>query len=246
MLTDFQKVELIQKARARRVAAEDGEGAIIAGRLGDAPPARAFAGDLQQVPYNAGLFADWRQSKCLPRDYSVPRERLTDLDQGTLELVGETAEVVELLLSVAEDMDEKDIPGSSFREKLIDECGDVFFCLSWLGDAWGCNPLRHPINYTPYSGPGGFQPMLGLAMTLHMQAGLLANSAKKLIYQGREQPIEKQFERLVLVVRDTLGLLHCIGATHHDALARNVEKLEARYPVGTPLSGGGIRVGKGA
>ena len=217
-------------------------------------------------------YADWRMTKCEPRDYADARARVEDIDQATHELVGEVAE---LGMLVGEELIDCMLH-DGVRARIADEAGDVFFCASWAGDAWGCNPLR-----AAREGGAGVDGFLSLAddarlraryestvlggqdvlsaifeineaflATSHevlVRAGLLCNMFKKLAWQGRPQHAGRAGECIERVLEGTARLLAITGQDVGQALARNVEKLDARYPRGYDPAGprGGIRTGKG-
>ncbi len=76
--------------------------------------------------YNA-----WRQTKTKRRNLGDYPEQVEELDQATHEFIGELAELAELIGSAG--------PAAFYeptRAKLIDECGDCFFCGTWAAEAW--------------------------------------------------------------------------------------------------------------
>jgi hypothetical protein len=76
--------------------------------------------------YNA-----WRQTKTKRRNLGDYPEQVEELDQATHEFIGELAELAELVGSAG--------PAAFYeptRAKLIDECGDCFFCGTWAAEAW--------------------------------------------------------------------------------------------------------------
>lgn len=108
-------------------------------------------------PLTWASYAAWRRTKCRPCDHvrwpsvatvisdAVPldavdafkRDRaLEEIDQATHEFIGETGELGELFTEIGTGV----FFGDS-RVKLIDECGDIYFCGLWALDAWGHNPL---------------------------------------------------------------------------------------------------------
>lgn len=233
-------------------------------------------------------FLAWRKTKCRPFDYTngpgmatstvtagtgIPfpnRDRAIDeIDQGTLEFIGEVAELGELF--------QENGPTTFFgnvRDKLIDECGDIFFCGAWALDAWGSNPLSEMddlelVRITEESELAGFarvlasypmdavlknvQFVVGLGnvvtnfmMSAHTNAGLTANAFKKLKYQRREQNVEDQVGRIMLTLIAVNEILIVANSSVEEALKVNMRKLDARYPNGYQAGqGGGIRVGEG-
>jgi hypothetical protein len=66
----------------------------------------------------------------------VRSDMLEEINQATLEFVGEAAELAELCYQNGF----KTLYGDN-RKKLIDECGDILFTASWALDAWCLNPL---------------------------------------------------------------------------------------------------------
>ena len=231
-------------------------------------------------------YCDWRKTKCRPFDYSnaematnVPDteiarntpERLRaleEIDQATLEFIGEVAELGELFMENG--------PNVFFdhRAKLIDEAGDIFFCGMWVLDAWGNNPfvgtddlemLRVTDNDGLASfaqvmagnpakavlGNAKFVTMLGglvfnLLIATQTYAGMLANSFKKLKYQRRAQPVDRQVQRVATTLFHVNQILVLANSCVEEALTVNQRKLDARYPDGYQSGqGGGIRTGEG-
>lgn len=215
-------------------------------------------------------YAAWRRTKCAPVRRGVLGDVLRDLDQATHEFVGEVAETAEILLVHGP---EALRVGTERRIKLVNECGDVFFTGSWLGDAWGLNPLLDVPGHDPArlltdevrdemerrrlamtTGQGG--PDEARAAWDHhniatiaalVQAGLLSNHFKKLRFQQRAQDRETIIRRLRSVLEWADRTLILADATAFDALFANIQKLDHRYPRGyVPGSGGGNRTGVGA
>ena len=231
----------------------------------------------------------WRKSKCRPfanegtrfavkpniltgnePDESAKRRALEEIDQATLEFIGEVAELGELFIDNG--------PVTFFgnlRDKLIDECGDIFFCGMWALDAWGQNPFYEAddlemIRVTPESelamfaevlasrqpgevlGNQQFASVLGgmifnFLMSAQTNAGLLANSFKKLRYQRRAQDVDTQVTRIGTVFLAINQILIIANSSVEEALKSNMRKLDARFPEGyKPGVGGGIRTGEGA
>ncbi len=205
-------------------------------------------------------YAAWRKTKCAPHDQPA---------RATLELVGEVGELAELLLTRG--------PATFYgedRAKLIDECGDVFFCASWCFDEWGKNPLvesddlelvrvdeddpillftralaENPLEAVQHSPNfvGGLARLVYNALaSMQTQAALTANACKKRIFQGREQDAEKQVGRIAAVLMTVNQILIVANSNVEEALKANRAKLDARYPDGWHASvGGGIREGAG-
>jgi hypothetical protein len=205
-------------------------------------------------------YVAWRKTKCPPVD---------DLARATLELVGEVAELAELCLQHG--------PATFYgelRDKLIDECGDIFFCAIWALDSWGKNPFAEAddlemvrvdeddpillltgvlatnsleaVQHSP-----SFVAQLGRMIysslaSMQMHAGITANATKKHVYQGRPQDIDAQVGRIVSVLLGVNQLLIVANSNVEEALTVNRTKLDARYPDGWHSSvGGGIREGAG-
>ncbi len=232
----------------------DGEGkTVVAGRIGQRATVPPFYHDPEAPTHlNLRRFAEWRTSKCFPRNHNEEADRRLDLDQGTLELTGEAGEVAEVILNIPVSLPEA-ILCPKLRVKLIDEVGDVLFCCSWLADAWGVNPMRINREYGDFlnktkldKSSRNHDTMIRLGLLLTCQTGLLANSAKKVLVQNREQDIDTQFNRLDRVCQYSAMILSVVGASVYEATARNVEKLDARFPPGYALGDGGIRTGLGA
>lgn len=250
----------------------DALGNPITAGLGTPPEAdHTFAHDPDRPTCrDFGQYAEWRRSKCKPRDYENFAERVEDVDQAIHEFVGEVAELGEAVLMLGNDLLLTEVG----RKKLIDEIGDIFFCGFWVLDSWGCNPFLLP--GTP--APDDFTPagelehaqlirdrlfkddrdlndeeydaindaLRGLSLQMGVLSGLLCNSFKKARWQGREQDVKQQATRVVNVLIVAVHVLTFAGALASDALARNIEKLDARYPRGYAGAGGGNRTGKGA
>lgn len=235
----------------------------------------------------------WRKTKCRPYDYekgpklavvttqpeidalgvtdNVFRLRaIEEIDQATLEFLGEVAEFSELF-------QEHDI-GCFFgelRAKLIDEAGDCFFCGAWALDAWGVNPLAamaddlELIRVDDDNNLAQFGRILAtntlavvvadarfagvlklsvmqLLVGASTSAGLLANAFKKLKFQRREQSVEKQALRVCMALFAVNQLLVIANSSVEEALQSNQRKLDARFPGGyVQGQGGGIRTGEG-
>lgn len=197
------------------------------------------------------------------------KRALEEIDQATLELIGEVAELGDLFIEHG--------PTAFYgnlREKLIDECGDIFFCASWALDAWGSNPLAEAgdlemlrvdeenelsvvagilvfNSMAEALGNPQFVRMLGgvvhaLMLTAQTAAGLTANSLKKLRYQGRAQDVERQVGRIATALIAVNQILIVANSSVEEALTSNMRKLDARYPGGySPEIPGGIRFGEG-
>lgn len=217
-------------------------------------------------------YCAWRRTKCRPRDLRNPEQRLEDLDEATHQFVGEVGELGELIES---DHIHCVTIGESIK-LLIDECGDVWFCGLWLCDAYGLNPFLGNEEVSPdqVQRDESVQPALDLHLQLAaldpaealtdammatvlqtlqivswrmlVNATLLCNTFKKIRWQRRPQDREAAVNRIVNALCYTEQLLVISGHTVEDALARNVEKLDARFPEGYVGPGGGIRQGKGA
>lgn len=235
-------------------------------------------------------YLPWRQSKCRPFNYKgMPRyattvsasdpecrdgnrvRALEEIDQATLELIGEAAELGELFLGSGPLNPFFDGP---LRDKLIDECGDILFCGCWAMDAWGENPLIGAddlelvrvedgselagmanafITYSPEAVNSNqrFRAIMsnaiqGMLVGMQTAAGLLANSFKKLKYQRREQDAELQIGRIASVLTIANQILIIANSSVEEALKSNMRKLDARYPDGYKTGqGGGIRTGQG-
>lgn len=237
----------------------------------------------------------WRKTKTRPYDYeNGPREAqestrnhnalstaeraeitpvwraLEEIDQATLEMIGEVAELGELFIEHG-----PTVFWGNLRDKLIDECGDILFCASWAFDAWGLNPLDAAddleiMRVTDDNelvafataiasnqmgivlGNARFVSMLGgmmfnLMLTAQTNAGLTANSLKKLAFQKREQSVEKQVGRIANVLLVVNQILIVANSSVEEALKVNMRKLDARRPAGyDPAVPGGIRTGEGA
>lgn len=235
----------------------------------------------------------WRKTKCRPFDYkqhpsvatydsmrcnidpdfdfdAVKARALEEIDQATHELVGEVAELGELMSVSGIQAFYGD------RSKLIDECGDIFFCACWALDAWGLNPLEKapegegvellsPDEDDPRLNLGRFiatypaeravtsanfvhditRTILSDMLAMQTAAGLTSNSFKKLRFQRREQSVETQVSRIAEVLMLTAGILLLAHSSVEEALKVNQKKINARYPNGQTGLSGGIRTGDG-
>jgi hypothetical protein len=195
---------------------------------------------------------------------------LEEIDQATHEFIGEVAELGELFIEHG-----PTVFWGNLRDKLIDECGDILFCATWAFDAWGSNPLNEADDLelmrvtddnelTAFAqviasnqmgivmGNAKFVSMLGgmvfhLMLTAQTNAGLTANSFKKLRYQRREQDVDKQIGRIANTLIAVNQLLIVANSSVEEALKINMRKLDARRPGGyNPAVPGGIRTGEGA
>lgn len=235
-------------------------------------------------------YCDWRETKCRPYDliegprsahsevsvftggeeqpYPNRDRGIEEIDQATHELVGEVAEMAELIMEHG--------PASfvgKTREKLIDECGDILFCGCWALDAWGHNVLRDApdddvelvipdennpgkiigdglrsgMKLNPTAGLQFMEFVLKSTVIAQINVGLTANSFKKLKFQRRQQDVNLQCERILEAFVHVNILLITAGSTIAEAMAFNQRKLNARYPDGYAHGqGGGIRTGDGA
>lgn len=231
-------------------------------------------------------FLAWRKTKCRPYhcdpnriavSVSTPGKvldndharALEEIDQAILEFIGEVAELSELF---------NDHGAATFyglyRQELIDECGDCFFCGAWAMDSWGANPLYQAtdlelirvtdedplailaqIVQSSNGNPVPIHPqhasivkinVCGLLGSAMTHAGLLANSYKKLRYQRREQNVELQIGRIMQAMAAVNQILVVANSNVEEALRVNMFKLNSRYPEGyKPGQGGGIREGAG-
>jgi hypothetical protein len=214
-------------------------------------------------------YAEWRQSKCRPVDRASRQSILADLDQATLELVGEVAETLEMLIVNGDACFQV---GTETRMKFIGQLGDIFFTASWLGDAWRINPLmgvpgldatmllnehsvrqledirrRHGAAILTGKPDLEIQSFIQRrGFEIGVEAGLLCNAAKKLCYQLRPQAGERQAQRIAQIIVWAAKLAALADATVTDCLANNIKKLDHRYPLGYQGPGGGDRTGVGA
>lgn len=275
------------------IKADDFESRLI---LPKVEPLRLL--DASGKPVNAPTwdkYIAWRKTKCRPFDYAnlaklgtkpigspadygpedyFNRTRAQEeIDQAILELIGETAELAELIYEHG-----PMVFFGSLRDKLIDECGDILFCANWALDAWGFNPLAgaeeleiiavsaggpidqlsEAIRLTTAHAAAGDAKDGGLSeivqyfafnwlVPIQFEAGLLANSFKKLRYQRREQDVDKQLNRIGTVLLIVNTILYVAGSSIEAAILVNMRKLDARFPDGyKPGVGGGVRTGDGA
>lgn len=246
--------------------APEGDGSILPGGDAATPILRPSAEEAPSLTWKS--YVAWRTTKCPERDLDVEAERLADLDQATHEFVGEVAELGELFI----DHGPAAFYGDE-RKRLIDECGDILFCGMWALDAWGLNPLAgttdeiellevaegdpilaftEALASRPLEqvlGNQAFVSMLGgviFQAMLHAQthAGLTANACKKRVYQGRPQDEEVQVGRIINTLVAVNQILVIANSSIEEALTRNQQKLDARYPTGW-TGGGGCRTGEG-
>lgn len=223
----------------------------------------------------------WRKTHCRPFNYTLEPQNafnlaltdharsraLEEIDQATLEFIGEVAELAEVFLKHGI---KAYYPGLGSpprgkaitpREKLIDECGDILFCAVWLMDAWGQNPLagaddlellrvtdENPDAMVAQSiAEDEGQELLGrvdfvsfvaqttkqILVSAQTKAGLLANSAKKLIYRRNQpQDPEVQIGRVCEVLAMVNRILIMANSSIEEALRVNQAKLNARRPGG--------------
>jgi hypothetical protein len=213
----------------------------------------------------------WRKTKCRAFDPAVDGDtrRLEEIDQATHEVIGEIAELGELILANG--------PNAFYatREKLIDECGDILFCAMWAIDAWALrNPLADAtdlelLRVTDEDEVAAFAQLLAqyplqavlanhqfvaalgnkvLHLMLQAQsfAGLTSNAFKKLRFQRRAQDPAKQLARIMQCLVAVNQILIIANSSVEEALRFNKRKLDARYPNGYLAGqGGGIRQGLG-
>ena len=224
---------------------------------------RPFAGEGTEYALNPDMLTGNEEKE------TAKRRALEEIDQATLEFIGEVAELAELALKHG-----PMLYFESLRDKLIDECGDIFFCGVWALDAWGKNPFYgaddlEMVRVTDQDGAAivaqtiATQPMraclrnpkfvevlvgttANLLIAAQTNAGLLANSFKKLKYQRRAQDIDQQVGRVVMTLLYVNQILIMANSSVEEALLANQRKLNARYPAGYQSGqGGGIRVGAG-
>lgn len=281
-----------QEQPAKRIGILNSSGNVVAPT--PAPVAEKPAEPAKLVPWPT--YCDWRQTKCRPYDLlngpklattipepitlsaeqmdrAIPvqferRRSLEEIDQATHELVGECAELAELVMENGPLSFVGDV-----REKLIDECGDILFCGCWALDAWGHNALRNaPCDdveliipdadnpgkligeglrdgrqLNPTTGLQFMEFVLKATTIIQLNVGLTANAFKKLRFQRRQQDVNLQCERILEAFINTNLLLITAGSTIAEAMAFNQRKLNARYPDGYVQGmGGGIRTGDGA
>jgi hypothetical protein len=214
----------------------------------------------------------WRKTKCRPRDltrYLAPAPDMTEairdqyarqgwleeIDQATHEFVGAVAVLGEMFIEHG-----VGVFFGELRDKLIDECGAIFFCGAWALDAWGFNPLteaddlelvrvtdedpaaqfaqilaNHPpqavlSNRKFISVLGGL--LFNLMLAAQIAAGLTAHSFKKLKFQAREQDVQEQVGRIVSVLLHVNQILIIANSSVEEALRKNQRKLDARSTLG--------------
>jgi hypothetical protein len=215
-----------------------------------------------EAPLTWAEYTSWRRTKC-----PSPPE---DLARATLELVGEVGELADLILTEG---------ASTFygekKAKLIDECGDIFFCACWALDAWGKNPLvdsddleimrvsedSQLLLFTAALANNKLEDVMASAIFMsslfsvisealrgmQTHVGLTANACKKQVYQKRSQDVDKQIGRIGGALLAVNQILIIANSNVEEALVANRTKLNARYPDGWHSNvGGGIREGGGA
>jgi hypothetical protein len=217
-------------------------------------------------------YCAWRATKCRLRDITVPEQHLEELDESTHQFVGEVAELGELLIK--NDVRTFYVPET--RAKLLSEAGDVFFCGLWLLDAIRLNVFRAEEAPRPNAIQSDEELSFGrrvgdalgdlpadteideeskrsilfvvasMSWQMCVNAGLLCNDYKKIRWQQTPQPRKDMANRVGNVLCQTAHLLAMGRFGVEDALARNIEKLDIRFPDGYVKPGGGIREGKGA
>jgi hypothetical protein len=217
-------------------------------------------------------YCAWRETKCRRRDTRHVEQLIEEMDEATHQFVGEVAELAELIFDEGLSCLMPDIAVYD----LISEIGDIFFCGLWLLDAYRANPFRvdgcpAPNELRPEEELAVARSIAERLATLDenedlhqeerqayqlalsqlswkccIDAGILCNYFKKIRWQQRAQSRAEMAERVVMVLYHCAHILAMAGATVEDALARNIEKLDTRFPDGYTVPGGGIREGKGA
>lgn len=186
---------------------------------------------------------------------------LEEVGWAILSLIGEVAELAELF-------QENGVKAfySPVRENLIDEAGDILFSAAWAFDAWGHNPLvglddlellrvtdedllavcAQVIATQPPAAALGNGRFVGVLsdvvyrslLPMQTNAGLLADSYRKLRYHRKQQDVDVQIGRIASV----LGLLNQIlvvaNSSIEEAMLVNMKKIDAKYPgTGKPSLG---------
>lgn len=182
-------------------------------------------------------YSEWRKTKCPKRNLKDPLEQHMELNQSTLEFIGEVAELADLISKFGICN-----RNSDQGKELIDECGDIFFCGCWLLHAID---QMHILEYvTEFYRPP--QKEIDYAQTwsqlcgIQINAGLLANSCKKEIFQFVNQNHDDSGLRVYRIFCQISDILYRTGSSVEEAIKFNKAKLDARFPDGW-VPGGGIR-----
>lgn len=231
------------------------------------PPPAAPKGDADWGKLTWAKYMAWRKTKCPPREPDTYRHGINrdEVNQATLEMVGELAEAVGII--VREGVGAFYSPN---RVKLIDEIGDAIFCTAWAISAWGFEAMLADYDIELDQAFGGhdrdhivaaqilgnaplefIDRQMGVGMNISLicaasagvaqsAAGDTANALKKILYQGRQQDHEGQAARCMVVLRELRILLLLADCPIRSALVGNMQKLDKRFPNGW-VPGGGIR-----
>lgn len=143
----------------------------------------------------------------------------------------------------AEAMDEA--KSDLHREKLINEVGDVLWYIEaarqtkWGGcfEDDGC----HINSLILYAVSNDFEKK-----SLLHHLGAVSEMGKKEAWHGKPAPLDKLAQHLSALVVELDQMARVFDFTLEDAMRANIIKLEARYPMGIFVEGGGIREGAGA
>ena len=194
-----------------------------------------------------------------PVDYGADEKPTPDqldyLNQAIHELNGEVAEVGEVIQK-----HQINIFSVLGRNELVDELGDVVFCADWvlgiLVADWhglghddddtleiisvadpevlgrchqiqqifaGITPAREDLAY-------GMSEIYTSAFAMMVQAGLLSNSYKKLVYrQGKKYNVAVQAGRIGTLLAHTNMILFVLGVSMKECLEMNITKLVDRH-----------------
>lgn len=205
-------------------------------------------------------YCAWRRTKCpsYPRDRAgwdsvcdseVFQNALWDWRRSeeqvhaVLEFLGELAELGLVLLTQG-----LGGPDSRSRDRIIDECGDVYFCGCWVLDAFFSRVLDsypkleflNQADENVISGHGDSAQLQRTLVEACCCAGLLANRMKKRRYHGVDFDTYDDVNYVIKVFVAVNLVLLRLGSSVEEALRANKEKLERRYPDGY-VSGGGLR-----
>lgn len=138
----------------------------------------------------------------------------------------------------AEAMDEA--KSDLHRDALISEVGDsLWYVEATFQVKWGAPPEGFP------SGISCLDRIADGKGLLH-HLGAIAEMAKKEAWHGKPAPLTKLAYHLGAVVMELDQIARVFDFTLEDAMRQNIIKLEARYPMGIFVEGGGIREGAGA
>ncbi len=156
------------------------------------------------------IYCDWRKSKCPPINSRPP---IVDLNQATLEFIGELGELACLVGEHGAAV----VMYPELTAEVVDEAGDCFFCGAWALDAWGINFLRQM---------GGDQPGVAILGSDDLEIERTLYSEYKDILVPHEEPDWEPtptFIQMVKVFEHYSGVAN-LGACAHGNLTANALK----------------------